>query len=249
MPINIKGLIGKALVKDYIRKHGRDTIAAFSCGKDSIANALAIIDDCDIVPVFYYIVPDLPMQLEALDYFERKLFQRKILRYPDQRFYDWVHTGTHMPLSYLKLVDACEPPLINPLHQDGGIVAWRNRRLKWICDQEGIAENTLIAVGVTARDSPQRWMSFQKHGQIRPGSGAWYPIWDYDRAQLLGEIEKSGLKLPIDYHLFGKSLDGLSVEYLVPIKKYRPEDWKVILNWFPLAEVEVWKYEKTYGKF
>ena len=184
---------------------------------------------------------------ESLDYYERKLFKRKILRYPDQRLFDWLHTGVHMTMRQLEIVDACDPPLPNPLHEGGGLAAFRRRRREWIGQQERVDPRALIAVGVTARDSPVRYMSFQKHGQIRPKSGAWYPIWDYDRAKLLAEIEHSKIKLPIDYHLFGKSFDGLSVEYLVPIKKYRPQDWKHILEWFPLAEMEVWKYEKTFG--
>jgi hypothetical protein len=240
----IKGLCGDELVNDYVQRFGKDTILAFSCGKDSIAAALALRDHCNMVPVFYYIVPNLPMQEEALDYYERELFGRRILRYPDQRFYDWLHTGVHLPLSHLEIVDACDPPLPDPLHDSGGVTRWRTNRRKWIGEQEGLDERTLIAVGVMAADSPQRFMSFQKHGQIRPSSGAWYPIWDYNREKLLTEIERSGIKLPVDYHLFGRSLDGLSVEYLVPIKRHRPEDWKIILEWFPLAEMEVWKYER-----
>lgn len=248
MAFKIKGLSGADLNTDYVNRFGSDTIVAFSCGKDSIATALAVRDHCDMVPVFYYIVPKLPMQEEALDYYERKLFKRRILRYPDQRFYDWLHTGVHMPMKNYEIINACDPELPNPLHEGGGVTAWRVNRRKWIGEQEGLDERVLIAVGVTARDSPMRYMSFQKHGQIRPKSGAWYPIWDYDRAKLLGEIERSGIKLPVDYHLFGRSLDGLSVEYLVPIKRHRPEDWKIILEWFPLADVEVWKYEKAFGK-
>lgn len=247
MSLKIKGKIGPALAKDYVARFGRDTMLAFSRGKDSIATALAIRDHCDVCPVYYYIVPDLPMVEESLAYYERKLFGgRKIVQYPDQRLYDWLDTGVHQTMTNMQIIDACVPPLPNPLREDGGVTAWRNRRKNWIIEEEGLDERTLIAVGVTCYDSPIRYMSFQKHGQIRPGSGAWYPIWNFTRTMILESIEHSGVKLPIDYHLFGRSFDGLSVEYLVPIKRHRPEDWRKILEWFPLAEMEVWKYEKAF---
>jgi hypothetical protein len=247
MAFKIKGLSGEALCQDYMAKHGPDTTLGFSCGKDSIATALAIVPYMNVVPIFYYIVPGLPMEEESLDYYERKLFKRKILRYPDHKMFDWLQTGVHLPMRHYEIIEACDPELPNPIHSDGGIDAWRRRRNKWIEEQEHLDPRALNAIGVTARDSPVRYMSFQKHGQIRPKSGAWYPIWSYDRATLLGEIERSGVKLPIDYHLFGKSFDGLSIEYLYPIYKHRPQDWKVILEWYPLAEADVWKHERNLG--
>ncbi len=191
MAFKIKGLSGAALCKDYVIKCGHDTILAFSRGKDSIATALAIRDHLNVVPVFYYFVPDLPMVEESLDYFERTLFKRKILRYPDQRLYDWLDTGVHQTIRNMEIIDACNPSLPNPLHEEGGVVEFRTRRMRWIIEQDKIAPTSLIALGVTARDSPQRYMSFQKHGQIRPRAGSWYPIWDYDRAKLLGNLTKS----------------------------------------------------------
>jgi hypothetical protein len=239
---DIKGPRGPELFKQYVKAHGERSIIAFSRGKDSLAMALALRGHVDVVPVHYYLIPNLPMAEESLDYFERKLFHRRILRYPDQRLYELLYQGAFLPMRNLAILEAT--PLRNPMHETGGLLAWRNRVRNWIIDQEGMDRRALIGVGVTARDSPVRWMSFQKHGAIRPGSGAFYPIWEYTRDMLLDAIRRSGLKLPIDYRLFGKSFDGLSAEYLVPIKRDRPQDWKVILEWFPLADQVIWHHER-----
>ena len=122
--IKIRGPTGAALIRQYRQTHGDTTILAFSCGKDSISTALAVRDSLSIVPVHYYIVPDLPMVEESLDYYERHLFKRRIIRFPDQRFYDWLDTGTHLDMRRMQIVDACNPLLPNPLTRGGGVTVW-----------------------------------------------------------------------------------------------------------------------------
>jgi hypothetical protein len=91
-------------------------------------------------------------------------------------------------------------------------------------------------------------MAFRKHGAIRPSSQAWFPVWNLLKDQILETIRKSGVSLPPDYELFGRSFDGLTVDYLAPLKQRRPKDYQYILEWYPYAEVEIWKYERVHGK-
>jgi hypothetical protein len=51
-------------------------------------------------------------------------------------------------------------------------------------------------------------------------------------------------KLPIDYHLFGRSFDGMDYRFLKPIKDNFPKDFEKILEWFPLADLEIFRAEK-----
>jgi len=62
---------------------------------------------------------------------------------------------------------------------------------------------------------------------------------------LLSEIERSGIKLSVDYKIFGRSFDGLDYRFLAPIKKHFPRDWQRLCQWFPLAEAEIYRYERA----
>jgi hypothetical protein len=238
----IKGARGDALVEAYKLAHGNCTLLGFSRGKDSVATALALRGRIEVVPFTYIHVEGLSFVEESLAYYEKHLFGRRIARFPHGGVYHWLDLGAFQPLQNWQIYFASE--LGDPVEGWDGMAHYGNTVRKELIADEGIKTNPLIALGVQASDSPQRWMSFQRHGAIRTRQGAWYPIWNYSRDRLLGTIASAGLKLPIDYHLFGKSFDGINYQYLVPLKRERPDDYRKILERFPLAEVEVWKYER-----
>jgi hypothetical protein len=238
----IKGARGDALVQAYKKAHGDCTILAFSRGKDSIATALALCGRIDVVPFTYIHVDGLSFVEESLAYYEKHLFGRRIARFPHGLVYHLFDIGAYQPIKNWQIYFASK--LGDPIEGMMGMSYYGNIVRKELIADEGIKTNALIALGVQASDSPQRWLSFQRHGAIRAKQGAWYPIWNYARDRLLGEIQCSGLKLPVDYHLFGKSFDGIKYEYLVPLKRERPDDYRKIIERFPYAEAEVWKYER-----
>jgi hypothetical protein len=45
--------------------------------------------------------------------------------------------------------------------------------------------------------------------------------------------------------MFGRSFDGLDLRFLVPLKKHRPKDYAKVLEWFPLADLEVFRWERS----
>lgn len=235
--------VRQALIDQYRREYSDTSVLAFSRGKDSITAALVMRDHLDIVPVHYFMVPGLPFVEESLDYFERKLFGRRILRFPHPGFQNWLAQGVHQTLKTFDLANAVNwsypIPVKNGFHKIGD----------YIRKDENLDDKCLDAVGVKRVDSPLRSMVFAKHGPLRPTRRSWYPVWDYTKADLLDTIRKSDIKLPIDYRVFGRSFDGLHATFLVPMKKYLPADYKYLCGWFPLAEVEVWKYERQFGKF
>jgi hypothetical protein len=61
---------------------------------------------------------------------------------------------------------------------------------------------------------------------------------------LIALLEQHRIKLPVDYELFGRSFDGTDHRFLTPLKKHRPADYQRILEWFPLAFLDGWRYEK-----
>ena len=98
--------------------------------------------------------------------------------------------------------------------------------------------------GVRAEDGPIRMMALRKYGPITLSKRKWHPIWDWSKTEVVDAIAKAGLKLSGDYAWMKRSFDGIHVGYLAPIKKNAPEDYKRILEWFPLVEAEVWRHER-----
>jgi hypothetical protein len=45
--------------------------------------------------------------------------------------------------------------------------------------------------------------------------------------------------------MFGRSFDGIDLRFVVPLKERRPADYRRVLEWFPLVEAAVWKYERS----
>jgi hypothetical protein len=227
-------LAGKALIQEYRRRYGDKTVLAFSRGKDSIGCHLAIRDHLDVTPVHYIIVPGLSFIDESLDHYERALFGgQHIVRLPHPSFYRHLNNYLFQTPGHAEVIEAAALADITykDVHQ-------------MIVEQESLPTPILCANGVRAADSPQRRMALTNGGPIRASADAWWPIWDWNKAKLLDEIERAGISLPIDYLLFGRSFDGLDARFLVPLKQQRPADYKRLLEWYPLADVEVFRYER-----
>ncbi len=233
---------GDRLISEYIERHGTTTLLGFSRGKDSIAAALAIRDRLDVWPVFFYVIPGLSFIEEGLEYYSKKLFNgRRVIQYPEAAFFKWLNGGLYQTPRTSEVIRAAQ---FRNFSSGTGHQWWREVTT-WIIEDEGLPKRTLAAVGIRARDSPMRWLNVQKYGPIRPHALNWLPVWNYTKADLVGAIEKSGVSLPLDYFLFGRSFGGgIDARYLVPLKRHRPQDWKTVLEWFPTAELGVWKYER-----
>lgn len=216
---------------------GPTTILSFSTGKDSIGAWLAIRDHFDsVVPYYLYLVPGLSFVEESLDYFEG-LMGRPIIRLPHPSFYRWLNNFTFQPPHNAATIAAARLPDFEYLDIH-----------RIVCEAEGLDPGTMIASGVRAADSPMRRLQFSTHGAISAAQKQYYPVWDWSKDRLLAEIEGAGIKLPADYELFGRTFDGLDLRFLYPLKHKRPRDYARILEWFPLAEAEIWRYEKASRK-
>jgi hypothetical protein len=60
----------------------------------------------------------------------------------------------------------------------------------------------------------------------------------------MASIERYGVKLPIDYELFGRSFDGIDYRFAKPLRERLPEDYERIKFWFPLIDVEILSHEE-----
>jgi hypothetical protein len=68
-------------------------------------------------------------------------------------------------------------------------------------------------------------------------------VYDWNMEKLTSEIKKEGVKLPIDYKIWGKSFDGLDYRFIKPLKDNFPNDYEKLKILFPLIDVEIKRYE------
>jgi hypothetical protein len=223
-----------------VRRISPKVLLAFSTGKDSIGSYLAIRDAGfeDIQPYYLYQVPgNLEFIEDNLRYYEKTLFGgRHIYRMP--------HPFLGRALGYEFLLQPPERVATLALLDLQEFTAVDVQ--KQIIEELGWPENSFTANGVRAADSPIRYALFKKRGMmaaVNHSNGKFFPIFDWKKERLINTIAASGVKLPIDYRLFGKTFDGFDSRFLFPIKKHFPRDYQKILDWFPLADLEVFRYE------
>ncbi len=217
-----------------VRALSSDAILSFSRGKDSIASYLAIRDSFErVVPYTYYIVPGLEFVEESLLYYEQKMGCH-ITRYPAPAFYRMLNNMVYQPKEHIDVIERMDLP---DLTQDD-----LQRALTVDMD---LPDHTYNAIGMRSSDSVQRAFSIQRNGTINHKRQTFYPIHDWDKQDVVDCIKKAGWKLPIDYRYFGSSFDGLYLAYLLPIKQHFPRDYQRILEFFPMAEMEVLRYEAS----
>lgn len=207
-------------------------ILAFSTGKDSIAAWLQLRKYFKtIVPYYCYTVPGLSFVEDSLNYYE-EFFRTRIYRIEHRSFYRMLNALVFQsPQHFARLKemdlpgDEYDDALIGELIREAG----------------QLPAAAYVATGVRMADSPMRRIGLKTHGAINHNQKRFYPVYDWKKADLLAAIDDAGVKLPIDYKLFGRTFDGLDYRFLKPIKEHFPDDYAKIIEWFPLAELELYR--------
>lgn len=240
MPTIIKGQPTSAEVRAILAAEGRPVLVAFSGGKDAIAAELAL-QDAGIETVLahlYYIPGREPGR--TLDFVEQGLTDleqalgKPIHRYPHPSFYRWLNNFVFQPPERCEVIEAAQLPI--PDYQ----VMWELIRADL-----NLPADTWVADGVRAADSIVRRASFARHGVMKAGSRKVSPVADWLKAEVLDRIAAAGIQLPVDYQLFGRSFDGIDHRFLKPISEHFPDDFARILDWFPLADLELFRAERA----
>lgn len=228
---------GPEIVRQVRKDTGVKTLLAFSGGKDSIAAHMAIRRAFDeVIPFYLYLVPGLEFIEESLAYYERTLFGgRRIIRMPHPSLYRWLNGGVYQPPHHAPVIEAARLPEFDYKDVHNLIRA------------ENDAQTAMVATGVRAADSPMRHVSIMQHGPILKSKGEYFPVWDWKKADLVREFKKDGVKLSREYEVFGRSFDGLDARFLIPMKREYPRDFARVLEWFPLAEADIFRAERMAG--
>lgn len=224
---------GEEVIAKVKAKIGDKTLMAFSGGKDSVAAFIALRDHFEIVPYYLYRIPGLDFVEETLSYYE-KAMGVKIIRLPHEALPRWLNNFVFQSPGNAAVIEAAQLPE----HEYSSVI-------EWACEIAGLDHsNIMSAIGTRAADNTFRRVHFKTHGAINWDKKQYAPIWDWNKERLVTAIEKSGIKLCHDYHLFGRSFDGIDYRFMVQIKKHFPRDWKKIETWFPLIGAEIYRYER-----
>ncbi len=220
---------------DYIRSQTDTVFLSWSNGKDCLAAYLAIRDKFPaIIPFHLYLIPDLEFVEQSLTYYE-SIFGCRIHRLPHPSLYRWLRNHTFQAPENWAIV---EHSSLQNFTYDACV--------QYLIEDYGYPKTAWTATGVRAIDSPTRLASIRKHGAYNEKRQTFFPVWDWRKQRLIDEITASGIKLPVDYHLFGRSFDGIDRRFIEPIKKHFPRDYERIKEFFPLIDADLWR--ATYGR-
>lgn len=206
-------------------------LLSFSCGKDSWATWLSARDDMDFQPYYLYRIPGLEFAEEYLGYAE-KVFGKRVIRMPHPAFYRWINNATFQAPERLRTILAVGWPNFDYADMNAAVI-----------EDCGLPENTWSANGIRAADNPMRRAALTKNKGINANKHQFYPCWDWNKERLIKELKRANIKLPVDYLHFGRSFDGLDLRFLIKIRDHFPRDYQRILDWFPLADMEIARYE------
>lgn len=236
----IKGQPTSAEIRERLAAENRTVLVAFSGGKDAIAAELALQDaGIETVLAYMYYIPGREPG-RTLDFVERGLVDleqrlgKTIHRYPHPSFYRWLNNFVFQPPERCEVIEAANFP--TPDYA----VMWQLIR-----KDLGLPVDTWVADGVRAADSIVRRASFTRHGVMKPKDRKVSPVADWVKAEVMGRIEAAGITLPVDYQWFGRSFDGIDHRFLKRISEHAPDDFQRILDWFPLADLELFRAEMT----
>jgi hypothetical protein len=214
------------------RSDGR-VLLSFSCGKDAVGAYLQVRRHFREIELLYLeLVPGLSFVEEAIAYYE-KTFGQRIARHPHPSLYRWINCGLYQTPERFAAIDALQLPNFD-----------YDECFGWHRDDLGWPDTTFTGTGVRAADSLNRRTSIKTHGPINHARRSFFPVFDWSKGRLLDEIRAAGLKLSPEYKMFGRSFDGIDYRFIKPIKVHRPKDYALLLEWFPLLDAELYRYER-----
>lgn len=226
-------------------------LISFSCGTDSIAMWLRLkelnerehIFDLDHAVLFYmYYVPGLPFVEDYLSYFEEHEHVQ-IARVPHNLFLEalanW-HFQSPLRAAAIEALQKTKYSFV-PMSKEA-----IEDYVKASC---GMPEDAYTCVGVKAGDSAMRRMAMRKTGGLNTNKRKFYPIADFEQRDVVDIIKRHGLKVPIDYELFGISYENLQYRFAKVLSEQCPKSWAICREWFPAIDLSIARYERYHPEW
>lgn len=222
---------------EAIRSMTDTIILSFSRGKDSVGAWLALREWKPafkrIIPIYYWMVPDLEFEEVSLKYYE-KWFGEHIVRVPSAAFWNKIRHFKYQPPQNIPVIDAAMEEI--PAFTSDDLY-------EWVWQDMGYKGIPWTAIGVRAVDSPMRWSAMKKYGPVNFVRQVFYPVFDWNSDRLYDKLIEADIKLPQDYRIWGRSMDGTDRRFLQGLKEHYPADFNKVLDYFPLADAGLWRAE------
>jgi hypothetical protein len=218
-----------AALRRFVKEtFGKRVLLAFSGGKDAISAWLALRDDgFEVVPYFMYCIPGISFVDESIDHYERH-FGTTITRVPHPSLVRMLRNLVFQAPENCEVIE--QSALVEYSYDD---VSEYMRQRTGVTGYE--------ATGVRTADSLIRRAAASKHGTINHKRKTFWPVYDWRIADVEREIVKSGCGLSVEYEMFGRSFDGIDARFLGPLRKRFPADYQRVLDWFPLADLDLYR--------
>ena len=217
---------------------GGRCLLAFSRGRDSIATYLVLKESGLFHDIRLFHLdgpPGMAFVEESLQYFEDK-FGCHIYRLTHPSFLRMLGNNLFQPPERVQVIRSLR------LHECTRIT-YNDIRI-WLAEDFGWPEaETWVATGVTMFDSGRRRIHITKGRARTMSSQQFFPVFDMHRKDMLKLIAKHNIELPIDYQLWRRSFDGIDARFTGPLRDHLPDDYKVLLEWFPLADLDLMRQD------
>lgn len=217
----------------YHERGIRRSLLAFSGGKDSLASWCVMQGaGIEVIPVYHYVFPGLSFVERMLAYYEKR-FQTPIIRLPHPWLLQVLYYGAFSCPIGMKML--CEGEYKSRCHDFASM-------LKAVRESLG-DPNLWNAVGVKCGDSQNRSLVVTRCQGFDEKNLKWYPLGYCGDRVAIEILARYDMPVPDDYWEVGRSYDVLTPCFCKGIAKYHPEDWKQIVEVFPLIETQLFRGE------
>ena len=210
----------------------RKVTIGFSTGKDSVAGLDMLIKaGIKPYPIFCYVVPNLQFIEDNLKMYEDH-FQLKIARMPHPMLYahirhqDWQPFDKAVSISQFKMEK----------------LTFKRINEMWLRNNN-ITDVEFDCNCMKMADSLNRRLVLSKKPDIDKENKIIYLTKYFTKQGVFDYLKKNNIPLTKDYDIFGVSWDGLAYHYSCGVKKYYPNDWEKIKEYFPMIEAEIFRYK------
>ena len=222
------------LLEAVRRDFGNRLIMSVS-GKDSLAAWLYLRENgFELIPYWCYDLPGCSFDEQAFEYYQ-DFFQTKIYRIPHPILYAKLRSGKFQtPDSWARL------KAMNLPDYDYAVIE------SLIAMENGMGDNYLTAVGMRSADNLMRYRLLRQQGAVGTKKRHfYYPVWDWKLSDVRAILNKYDCKLSRSYAYFDNTGNGVDYHTLDVLRKHLPDDYARILCVFPLAEMEILRFEKV----